>query len=330
MSLQLRMWSVITTVVSFFMYTAISRVGLSPTKATSPRYGKSTHTTTSISISPNNYAPFLSCPCPPTTPPTSHAVSSSTASHASTSAPSTGGRWRWQRRVEDRGQKLRLRGWEVLLGRLCIPLIIRTTEGLPEKKVLVVGSGNSSMEIVVNLADCGARASIVVRNSFHILSRRIAYLTLVLLKYLPRKWADSFATMMSKILGRAGPAQLTILIVCGDLTKYGIQSPKKGPFALKDDNGKYSVIDVGAVDKIKSGEIKVLPGISSIKGKSTKQWLKGGDNFLNEDGLPKVNYPNHWKGINGLYCIGLAHKGLYGATIDAQNIAYHIKSQITH
>lgn len=78
----------------------------------------------------------------------------------------------------------------------------------------------------------------------HIFSRRIAYMALVLIKYLPRKWADSFATIMSKI-------------VYGDLTKYGIQRPKKGPFALKDDYGKYPVIDAGVVDKIKSGEIKV-------------------------------------------------------------------------
>lgn len=54
------------------------------------------------------------------------------------------------------------------------------------------------------------------------------------------------------------------------------------------------------------------------------------DNLLDDDGLPKVNYPNHWKSVNGLYCVGFARKGLYGAAMDAQNIARHIKSQITH
>ncbi|XP_047940410.1 probable indole-3-pyruvate monooxygenase YUCCA10 [Salvia hispanica] len=209
------------------------------------------------------------------------------------------------------------------------------------KKVLVVGSGNSGMEIAVDLSDHGARTSIVIRSPIHILSRRIAYMTLVLIKYLPRKWADSFAIMMSKF-------------EYGDLTKYGIQRPKMGPFALKDDYGKYPVIDAGTVVKIKSGEIKVLPEISSIKGncvtfengteeysydvlifatgfkRSTKQWLKEDDNLLNEDGIPKVDYPNHWKSVNGLYCVGFARKGLYGAAMDAQNIAHHIKSQITH
>ena len=43
--------------------------------------------------------------------------------------------------------------------------------------------------------------------------------------------------------------------------------------------------------------------------------------FLNEDGTARERFPNHWKGENGLYCVGLAQRGLAGITIDAQNIA---------
>ncbi|KAG6382256.1 hypothetical protein SASPL_158106 [Salvia splendens] len=204
------------------------------------------------------------------------------------------------------------------------------------KKVLVVGSGNSGMEIAVDLADGGATTSIVVRSPVHVVSRRISAMAIALITYTSVKWADIFATMMSRI-------------VFGDLSKYGIQRPKKGPYALKDEIGKYPVIDAGVVDKIKSGEIKVLPAISGIKGKcvifeneeecsydvlifctgfnrSTK-WLQE-DYLLNEDGLAKIAYPNNWKGTNGLYCAGLARMGIYGAAIDAQKIAHHIKSQI--
>lgn len=49
------------------------------------------------------------------------------------------------------------------------------------------------------------------------------------------------------------------------------------------------------------------------------------DNILDKDGLPKPSYPNHWKGERGLYCVGLTRKGLYGLSVDAQNIADDIK-----
>lgn len=50
------------------------------------------------------------------------------------------------------------------------------------------------------------------------------------------------------------------------------------------------------------------------------------DDLLKENGLPKQSYPNHWKGKNGLYCVGLARTGFYGAGADAVNIVGHIKS----
>ena len=50
--------------------------------------------------------------------------------------------------------------------------------------------------------------------------------------------------------------------------------------------------------------------------------------MLKEDGLAKPSYPNDWKGKNGLYCAGLARRGLYGAAMDAQNISHDIKTYI--
>ncbi|KAK4418195.1 putative indole-3-pyruvate monooxygenase YUCCA11 [Sesamum alatum] len=157
-----------------------------------------------------------------------------------------------------------------------------------------------------------------------------------LLKYLSFEWVEWVTVMMSKAVFGA------------DLTKYGIQRPEEGPFTVKLKYGKFPVIDVGTFNKIKSGDIQVLAGIRSIKGnnvlfenekeytfdvivfatgfkRSTKQWLKGDDNMLNDDGFAK-SFPNHWKGKKGLYCAGLAQKGLYGAGMDAHNIAHDIKS----
>ena len=55
-------------------------------------------------------------------------------------------------------------------------------------------------------------------------------------------------------------------------------------------------------------------------------FVQGDDYLLNEDGLAKPNNPNHWKGKNGLYCVGLLQRGFYGASTEAQNIANDINS----
>ncbi|XP_024982107.1 probable indole-3-pyruvate monooxygenase YUCCA10 [Cynara cardunculus var. scolymus] len=212
----------------------------------------------------------------------------------------------------------------------------KSGERFENKKVLVVGAGNSGMEIAFDLSNHGAKTSIVVRSPMHILSRWSTNLGLMSLASMPLHLVDSFLVFVNTIM-------------YGDLTKYGIQRPKEGPFLMKVRDGKYPVIDVGTVKKIKSGEIEVLPRLKNIKGggnevvfengkcyqfdvilfatgfkRSTHLWLQGDDFLINEDGLAKPMYPNHWKGDNGLFCVGLARRGLYGAAMDAQNIAHHV------
>ncbi|KAJ4846218.1 hypothetical protein Tsubulata_025569 [Turnera subulata] len=214
----------------------------------------------------------------------------------------------------------------------------RTGKTYQDKSVLVVGSGNSGMEIALDLANHGAKTSIVIRSPIHLLTRGMVYIGLKLLKYLSLGMVDSLMVFLSKI-------------VYGDLTKYGMARPKEGPFLMKVAYGKYPVFDVGTFGKIKSGEIQVLPAIGSIRGNEVlfqngksfpfdaiifctgfkrliNKWLKDDNYLLNDDGIPKPSYPNHWKGKNGLYCVGLSRRGLYGAAGDAQNIVNDIKSSL--
>ncbi|XP_042521234.1 probable indole-3-pyruvate monooxygenase YUCCA10 [Macadamia integrifolia] len=211
----------------------------------------------------------------------------------------------------------------------------KTGAPFANKSVLVVGCGNSGMEIAYDLSNFGAKTSIVIRNPLHVITRWMMYVELELLKHLPYDMVDGFVLLLSKFW-------------YGDLSKYGLTRPQEGPFAMKDKYGKYPIVDVGTIGKIKSGEIQVFPGISSVKddevifidGKSyqfdvilfatgfqrtTQKWLKDDEDLLDKDGIPKQSYPNHWKGKNGLYCAGLARKGLYGTAMDAQNIANDIK-----
>ncbi|XP_058740722.1 probable indole-3-pyruvate monooxygenase YUCCA10 [Vicia villosa] len=208
-----------------------------------------------------------------------------------------------------------------------------------DEHVLVVGSGNSGMEIALDLVNHGAKTSIVVRSPVHILSKGMINLGLFLMKYLSMEMVDSLMVMLSKI-------------VYGDMTNYGVGRPNEGPFYMKVKYGKYPIIDVGTYQKIKSKELKVLPGgIENLSGKnvlfkngelhtfdsiifctgfkrSTNKWLKGDDYLLSDDGIPKQSYPLHWKGKNGLYCVGLSRRGLYGAAQDAENVANDVRLSI--
>ncbi|XP_038878088.1 probable indole-3-pyruvate monooxygenase YUCCA10 [Benincasa hispida] len=216
----------------------------------------------------------------------------------------------------------------------------KSGKGFEGKNVLVVGAGNSGMEIALDLSLHAANTSIIIRSPVHLLSRGMVKLALDMLKYnLPIWFVDSLMGMLSKL-------------VYGDLTKFGIKKPAEGPMFMKVKYGKYPIIDAGVIQQITSRKIQVLPTeISNIEGnnvlfkngksypfdniifctgfkRSTNKWLKGDDYLLNDDGLPKPSFPNHWKGKNGLYCVGLSRRGLYGSNLDAQNVAKDISSQI--
>ncbi|KAK3193969.1 hypothetical protein Dsin_025279 [Dipteronia sinensis] len=208
------------------------------------------------------------------------------------------------------------------------------------KHVLVVGCGNSGMEIALDLANHGAKTSIVIRSPMSVYSRDVLYLgTKILAKYFSLETVDWVMVLLSKLY-------------YGDLSKYGITRLEEGPFFTKIKHGKYPVLDLGTCKKIKSGEIQVLPAIESIRGnevvfkngnsypfdtiifctgfkRSTHKWLKGDDYLLNDDGFSKHSPPNNWKGKKGLYCAGLSGRGFFGAGTDAQNISNEIKSLLS-
>ncbi|MED6220507.1 hypothetical protein PIB30_045421 [Stylosanthes scabra] len=208
------------------------------------------------------------------------------------------------------------------------------------KEVLVVGCGNSGMEIAYDLQTSGAKTSILIRNSVHVVTKELIHYGMRMLKYLPLKVVDAGITLLADLK-------------FGDLSEFGIRRPNKGPFYLKEAAGKAPILDVGTIDKIKEGEIKVIPShimrIENNKvifGNNTEKefdvivfatgyrsvankWLKGYYKYvLNEDGMPKNEFPKHWKGDNGLYCAGLARRGLFGVKFDAEAIAHDINRNL--
>ncbi|KAI9390991.1 hypothetical protein POPTR_007G028200v4 [Populus trichocarpa] len=210
------------------------------------------------------------------------------------------------------------------------------------QKVLVVGCGNSGMEISLDLCNNDAQVSLAVRDKLHILPREVLgrstfSLSMWLLNWFPVKLVDRFLLICSQL-------------ILGDTHKMGIRRPKMGPLEQKNSTGKTPVLDVGAFSKIKSGKIKVVCGVQRFTASGAEfvdghvenfdsvilatgyrsnvtSWLKE-DSFFNEkDGYPRNPFPDNWKGKNGLYSVGFTRRGLLGSSIDAQRVAEDIARQ---
>ncbi|CAD6267724.1 unnamed protein product [Miscanthus lutarioriparius] len=212
------------------------------------------------------------------------------------------------------------------------------------RNVLVIGCGNSGMEVSLDLCNNGARASMVVRDKIHVLPREILGistfgLSVFLLRWLPIKQVDSLLLFFTRL-------------ILGDTEKYGLPRPKIGPLQIKSSTGKTPVLDIGALRKIKTREIKVVPaiqrftenGVEFIDGhredfdavifatgykSNVPSWLKEEELFSHFDGFPRKPFPHSWRGKNGLYAAGFTKKGLMGTSYDALRIASDIADQWT-
>ncbi|KAL7608502.1 indole-3-pyruvate monooxygenase YUCCA6 [Lactuca sativa] len=209
------------------------------------------------------------------------------------------------------------------------------------KKVLVVGCGNSGMEVSLDLCNHDAHPSLVVRNAVHVLPREMLGrstfgLSMWLLKWLPIRLVDRFLLIMS-------------WMIFGSTGSFGLDRPQVGPLELKSKTGKTPVLDVGTLAKIKSGHIKVHPSIQSVGHHSvqfangrienfdaiilatgyksnTPSWLKEKDMFSEKDGMPRKPFPHGWKGERGLYAVGFTRRGLFGSSADAKRVSEDIEN----
>ncbi|KAM0909787.1 hypothetical protein ACQ4PT_013641 [Festuca glaucescens] len=204
-------------------------------------------------------------------------------------------------------------------------------------RVLVVGCGNSGMEVCLDLCDHDARPAMVVRDAVHVLPREMLgvatfSVAAFLLLFLPLRLVDRLLVLL------AG------LFLGNDLPMLGLRRPAAGgPLELKNSSGRTPVLDIGALEKIRAGEIAVVPGVRRFMAggaemvdgsfvaadavvlatgyhSNVPQWLKGSD-FFSGEGYPKAGFPEGWKDESGLYSVGFTRRGLAGVALDAVRVA---------
>ncbi|XP_076947165.1 putative indole-3-pyruvate monooxygenase YUCCA10 [Bidens hawaiensis] len=159
------------------------------------------------------------------------------------------------------------------------------------EKVLVVGAGNSGMEIAYDLCNWGAQTSIVIRSPTHVLTKGLVQLGIYGIQR-PRKGPFS----LQKDTGRSPVI----------------------------DVGTISNIKAGEIEDKQYDAIVFAIGFKS----TVRKWLKDDGGLFNEKGMPMHKSPNHWKGEYGLYCVGFASAGLFGISNDAKNIVKDISKLV--
>lgn len=192
----------------------------------------------------------------------------------------------------------------------------RNGEPFRQRRVLVVGFGNSGGEIALDLCEHGAQTSMAVRSPVNVVPREVLGVPNVAITIaqtgLPPRVADALNAPILRLR-------------FGDLTRYGLRRPTRGPLAQINNDRRIPLIDIGTIQLIRSGQIQVYPGIErfTLEGviftdgrqqafdavilatgyrPQVSAFLEGAEGALDEQGVPL--YSGRELPVAGLYFCG--------------------------
>ena len=195
----------------------------------------------------------------------------------------------------------------------------RSADPFRNKRVLVVGTGNTGAEIAADLAEQGAaHVWLAYRTPPHVLTRQIGPFAATALgfpnQYLPAWLCDPVNWSLE---------QMTV----GDLSAYGLPRPCTGLKAQLLATEVVPIIDVGLIAQLKTGRVEPVPAVESLtetsvtlaEGRSIEpeavivatgyrrglEDIVGHLGVLNEAGAPIVHGPETHPHVLGLYFIGM-------------------------
>jgi indole-3-pyruvate monooxygenase len=126
-----------------------------------------------------------------------------------------------------------------------------------DRRVLVVGFGNSGAEIALDLIEHGAHCAVAVRGTVNVIPRELLGVPITVFSLafsvLPPRVADAMTT-------------LTRRLAVGDLATAGLARSDVGPLVQIAKRRRIPVIDVGTLARMRSGDIAVRTGVTSFDG----------------------------------------------------------------
>jgi cation diffusion facilitator CzcD-associated flavoprotein CzcO len=131
----------------------------------------------------------------------------------------------------------------------------RNPEPFAAKRVLVVGFGNSGGEIALDLANAGVDVALAVRGPVQILPRDLLGFPIL-------AWAILYRPLPARPVDFINAPILRL--ATGSIEKLGLRRAAKGPRQMVDEDGRVPLIDIGTLDKIRDGSIKIRGGIDRL------------------------------------------------------------------
>lgn len=120
---------------------------------------------------------------------------------------------------------------------------------------MVVGFGNSGGEIAIDLYEHGAKPSLAVRHAVNVIPRELAGIPILAIGIVQNKLPTWLADAINAPILRA---------VIGDITKYGLRKLPYGPATQIRKDRRIPLIDVGTMELIRGGQIKIYPGVDEF------------------------------------------------------------------
>lgn len=144
-------------------------------------------------------------------------------------------------------------GRELFAGKLLHSSEFRNAAELAAERVLVVGFGNSAGEIALECAEAGLEVGMSVRGPVNIVPLELFGLTTASI-------AIAQQLFPYRVVDAVNAPILSLRF--GDLVKFGLERAAKGPLTTIVERGRTPLINIGTVERIRSGDIRVFPGIA--------------------------------------------------------------------
>jgi cation diffusion facilitator CzcD-associated flavoprotein CzcO len=123
------------------------------------------------------------------------------------------------------------------------------------KRALVVGYGNSGAEIALDLAEAGTDVTLSVRSPVNVIPRELFGVPILFFpfaeQWLPPRVADALNAPLLRF-------------AIGSIEKLGLKQSAKGPLQSIDEDGRVPLIDIGTLDAIRDGRIKLRGDVASF------------------------------------------------------------------
>jgi indole-3-pyruvate monooxygenase len=146
-------------------------------------------------------------------------------------------------------------GLESFAGRVLHSSEYLNADSFRGQRVLVVGFGNSGGEIAIDLTENGATAALSVRSAVNVIPKEVLGIPILSIAIAQKRLPPSVADAVNAPVLRA---------TVGDITRYGLAKLPYGPATQISRDRQIPLIDIGTMALIRSGAIRVHPGIASF------------------------------------------------------------------